>query len=303
MHRPLLIICLLAVAAACGSSDNGSPAASPTTSATHESGGSALPPLGYLKVTPAQSGNPNAPLYIALGDSLSAGVGASGFTKTAFVPLVHKGLGPDFALLNLGVSGDTSRDLIESGPLQRAVLEIEQRKNDDVKGNEVAAITLEIGGNDLLSIYFKLVVPGICPSVEEGLKKQRCVDALRNALDAYGPNLRRIISDLRAADPNIPIFLMTLYNPFSGKSNFADADRIAELALEGDPSTPFPEGLHDIIRKVAAETGVHLVEVYSLFTGKSIDYVAPDNIHPNDTGYRLIADAVLASMRDAGLLR
>src|SRR5436309_12120294 len=72
---------------------------------------------------------PLSGLYIALGDSLSAGNGASDRTTTAFVPLVHKALGPNVDLLNLGIPGHTSQDLIK-GQLDRAVSEIKQRKAD-----------------------------------------------------------------------------------------------------------------------------------------------------------------------------
>ena len=75
-------------------------------------------------------GSSQSGVYIALGDSLSAGVGASDRAATAFVPLVHQSLGEGFQLLNLGVSGHTSKDLIEE-QLDQAVTEIKQRNGDD----------------------------------------------------------------------------------------------------------------------------------------------------------------------------
>jgi lysophospholipase L1-like esterase len=242
-----------------------------------------------------------APLYIALGDSLSAGVGASSYTEKGFVGLVHDALGPEFALLNLGIAGDTSRELIEEGPLDRAIAEIEQRNYDDNADNDVTVVTLEIGGNDLLDLFFDLVLPGRCPSVSQGLERPECVDALRETLDAYEPNLVLILDRLREADAQLPIFLMTLYNPFSGGASPL-LDEIGELALEGAPDTPFLEGLQDIIRRQAEANDVPLVEVYPHFEGKAREYIASDTIHPNDTGYQVMADAVLAEMREADLI-
>ena len=239
-------------------------------------------------------------VYLALGDSLSAGNGASDPEETAFVPLIHAALGPQVELMNLGVPGDTSDDLLTGGPLDQAITEIEQRKADGIAGNEVAVVTLEIGGNDLLNLFFELVVPSVCPNVSDSLDKPRCVDAFRETLDAFEPNLEAILDRLKKADPDLPIFLMTLYNPFSGKS--PAVDELVELALEGAPDTPFPEGLQDIIRAKADEHGVFLVDVYPHFEGKAIEYVANDLIHPNDTGYRVMADAVLDEMRGAGLV-
>src|SRR5712692_5050489 len=91
----------------------------------------------------AEQRQPLTGVYLALGDSLTAGNGASDRNETAFVPLVHKALGPDVQLLNLGVPGDTSNDLLNGGPLDRAIAEIEQRKNDSIAGNEVTVVTLE----------------------------------------------------------------------------------------------------------------------------------------------------------------
>ncbi len=243
---------------------------------------------------------PLSGVYLALGDSLSAGNGASVRGETAFVPLVHEALGPNVELMNLGVPGDTSDDLLNGGPLEQAIAEIEARKSDSVAGNEVAVVTLEIGGNDLLNLFFELVIPAICPNLEDSLSKPRCVEAFEGTLDAYRPNLKEVLERLRRADPDLPIFVMTLYNPFSGKT--PAVDELVELALEGAPDTPFEEGLQDIIRDEAGAAGVHLVDVYSQFEGKGFEYIGNDLIHPNDAGYAVMAEAVLAAMREARLI-
>jgi lysophospholipase L1-like esterase len=239
-------------------------------------------------------------MYLALGDSLSEGVSASDEKRTAWVPLVAIGLGSAYELRNLGIAGLDSRELIKDGPLDWAQQEIRSRAIDAVPGNEVAAITLEIGGNDLLDLYFNLVLPGLCPSIPEALERPVCVNELRNALDEYGPNLDTILNTLQRAAPGVPIFLMTLYNPFSGGSSVLDD--IGVLTLEGREGTPFPDGLNDAIRaRAASHPNVVLVEWYDLFLGKQGEYISQDLIHPNDKGYSVMADAVLAAMRAAGL--
>jgi len=312
MRYLVAIAVLLTVASACGSSDDSKSSATPASStpaSTSRSspassatpGSSSEIPLAHLKVTPSKDGRISGRLYIALGDSLSAGVGASGFDpKKGFVGLVHDALPPDFALLDLGVAGYDSSGLIQKGELERATAEIKDRNNDSNPDNDVRAVTIEIGGNDLLDIFFNYVLPGQCPNVEEGLKKPECVALLRNALDLYESNLDKILTTLQQAGPNVDIFLMTLYNPFSGGS--PTLDELGELSLEGRADTPFPEGLQDIIRRQAQAHGVHLVEVYPLFEGKAHEYISADTIHPNDTGYRVMADAVIAEMRTAGVI-
>ena len=234
-------------------------------------------------------------LYLALGDSLSEGIAASDPKRTAWVPLVARELEPEYELLNLGVAGHDSEELIEEGPLDTALAEIEERENDGTPGNEVGIITLEIGGNDLLDLYFDLVIPGTCPSVVESLQIPSCVQALEEALAGYRPNLVHTIETLQSAAPGVPIYLMTLYNPFSGGAS--TLDEFGVLTLEGQEGTPFPEGLNDIVRaEAAAHSGVLLVEWYELFIGKQREYISQDLIHPNDTGYRVMAAQVLARL-------
>ena len=251
------------------------------TAACGRGGESAPPPEGVS--------GPGA--YIALGDSLSEGVGASVRGESDFVSRVWDGLPGELELLNLGESGDTSGDLIDHGHLDQAVDEVERRRDDDNPDNDVKLVTLEIGGNDLLNIFFDLVLPGTCPSLKEALAKPVCVGALRDALDEFRPNLAEAIDRLQAADPDLPIALMTLYNPFSG--GIQAFDPVGQLALEGTPDTPFTEGLNDGIRAQAIESGVMLADIYPLFVGKAGEYIAQDLIHANDKGYRVMADAVL----------
>ena len=238
-------------------------------------------------------------IYVALGDSLSEGVGASDQTATAFVPLVHDGLGEGWELVNLGEAGDTSAQLIGHGHLDEAIALIEAGKSDDDPDNDVNLVTLEIGGNDLLNLFFDLVLPGRCPSLAESLERPECVSELRGALDGFGPNLEQTLDRLIEADPELRIVVMTLYNPFSGDTGLAGVPTIsdmAEMALEGLPDTPFPTGLNDIIRDEAAERGLPLVDWWPLFQDKAGEYIAQDYIHPNDAGYRVMADAVLAAV-------
>jgi lysophospholipase L1-like esterase len=296
----LLTGVLAALVIACGSGEDNEGSSTRTatpTSAEPEATRTAAPRTRTPTSTPAAAAtpSPDAPLYIALGNSLSAGVGATDREATAFVPLVHQALGPGVALMNLGHSGDDSEELIEHGHLHTAIAEIGKRNGDTNPNNDVVLVTLEIGGNDLLDLYFDLVVPGTCPNVPEGLKKPVCVEALRDTLDAFTPNLRDTLQRLRQADSDLRIVLMTLYNPFSG-STVTAFEPIGELALEGLPDTPFPEGLNDLVRAEAATAQVIVADLYPLFVGKGREYIAPDLIHPNDTGYRVIADTVRATI-------
>jgi lysophospholipase L1-like esterase len=309
----LVLACLSVAFVACGGDDDGSilpltespvrtptPTASATAPAQPTVAPSEIITRSPAPIAPGEDPQGDQLLYLALGDSLSEGIGAEDEKRDAWVPLVATGLGSSYELLNLGVAGDDSEELIEDGPLDHGLQEIAARANDGVPGNEVAVITLEIGGNDLLDLYDSLVLTGDCPTVIESLQRQECIDGLQGALDAFRPNLAHTIEALQSAAPGVPIFLMTLYNPFSGGAR--TLDEIGALALEGQAGTPFAEGLNDGIRaEAAAHPSVVLVEWYSLFLQKQSEYISQDLIHPNNVGHQVMADAVLGAMNAAGL--
>jgi lysophospholipase L1-like esterase len=281
---PLLLLVILAAActnSAKSDSSTGTPA--PTSAATGTAGASAA----------------DRAIYIALGDSLSQGFGASDMGSTAFVPLVATHLGGDFFLMNLGHGGDTSTDLFDHGHFDEAISTIEERNRDNNDANDVKLVTLEIGGNDLLGVYFSLVVTGACPDLQTSLNKPQCVDALRSALDGFRPNLAKALDGLRDADPALRVLLLTLYNPFQ---HFPGVGELGELSLEGKAGTPFPEGLNDIISDVASgRDDVTVVDVYARFQGHSQEFISGDFIHPNDAGYQVMADAVIEALPGVGL--
>jgi lysophospholipase L1-like esterase len=275
-RRNVALLCLALLCAAFASGCNGASGAK-----NNQSGG-----------TPT-AGAHGTGLYIALGDSLSFGIGASDAGTTSFVALVHARLGSAFELMNLGVPGATSQDLV-GRDLDHAVQEIEQRKADSDPNNDVRLVTLEIGGNDLLHLYASLVQTGICASVETTLAKPQCADALRSVFDGFRPNLTATLDRLREADPSLRILLLTLYNPFE---RIPGVGEIGDLSLEGKPDTPFAEGLNDIIRAIAQRRDdVTVVDIYPLFQGRSQELIFGDGIHPNDEGYRVMADAVTAAL-------
>jgi lysophospholipase L1-like esterase len=220
-------------------------------------------------------------------------VGASS-QETAFVALVHRHLGSGTELINLGHSGDTSADLLDHGHIDEAVSEITTRAGDDDKTNDLRLITLEIGGNDLLRIYASLVRTGICPDKETTLEKPECTDALTTALEGFGPNFDEALLRLREADADVPIVVMTLYNPFDF---LGDLGGLGELSINGEAGTPFEEGINDIILGLAtAHEGVAVADVYSAFKGQTAELLSSDFIHPNDAGYRVMADAFIAQI-------
>lgn len=232
----------------------------------------------------------DAPAYIALGDSLAFGVGATNPSTAGYVALAHNSLsgserfGPTgLELLNLGVAGARSADLLApGGQLEAALDEIRARQEDASPiANEVEVISVDVGGNDLLG----LVEPR-SPCLESA-SVEPCRAAFGDVLSGIDRNLTEIVTRLREAAPEAVIVVVDLYNPYSGTGDLREP--IAEVGVGQ---------ANGVIGAVTAdpELGITTASIFQLFIGRGTQWVAPDGIHPNDYGHRVIAEAVIAAI-------
>jgi len=231
-----------------------------------------------------------APVYLALGDSLAFGVGASNPSSTGYVARVYQSLkGSEryreggLELINLSVPGAKSSDLLTAGgQLETALGLISERQQDaSPAANEVEIITIDIGGNDLLA----LVAPG-SPCLQSA-SVEPCRAAFGEVLSAIQTNLTETIRRLRLAAPEAIIVVVDLYNPFSGTGDLREP--IAELGVGQ---------ANGVIGAVVAnaELQARAASVFQLFSGRGGQWIAPDGIHPNDNGHAVIAEAVIAAI-------
>jgi lysophospholipase L1-like esterase len=248
---------------------------------SHGSGWSAPAVLGLvmgavvfaLTVVPAGGSRGQAGgAYIALGDSISSGSGASSYSKS-FVQLhlgylESNGSGVDL-VINAGVPGVGSKDLI-SQQLPRALAEINS-------STPVKAVTIEIGINDL---------PFARP----------CADS-SSAACPYAADLRMILERLNAAlvsrDPGVKVQVMQYFNPAVGTSGESEMRvRLLGSDLKIDcTASGAALGLNDLIHCIALEEGAVPVDVLPLFDAAGPAYIAADGMHPNDAGHLAIAMA------------
>lgn len=240
--------------------------------------------------------------YIALGDSLAYGIGASDRTRTAYVPLLFQYFmqprNENVRILhNLSFPGETSDSFIARGQLAEAVALIADPTTD------TRVVTLDIGGNDLLFLTF--TEP--CKSDPGGAACQALVDA---QLRKFAVNYSVILTTLQAALAHDPgketLFVMTYYNPFLGAGNpYAEFAPFADDALLGsdlviDCSAPPGDpraGLNDLIACGGAAAGAAVADVYPVFGDRALQltHIAAGDIHPNDAGYALIAQTFIAA--------
>ena len=219
-----------------------------------------------------------ANVYVALGDSIADGSGASDHEATDYVALVHAALRKridGLELVSLAKGGATTDDLIAE-QLPRA-LEL-------LRAGNVRLVTVTIGGNDLNQLQNS-------PNV------QACLDDPASAacgltdilVDVEG-RLDTILRQLREAGPDATVAIEVYPNLFSGTGH----------RFEQPAETSF-QMLDDVILRVAQRND-HIVvaDPRAPFAGHGGTLThtldpTPD-FHPNDGGYRIIADAFLTAL-------
>jgi lysophospholipase L1-like esterase len=230
------------------------------------------------------SGPQQRGLYVALGDSISAGDGASSLFKS-WVQLYYGYLQSNGSevtdLLNLSRGGATSTDLHNQqlGPGVRAI-----NASSDTK-----AITIDIGPNDI-----------------RGPNQDPNCPTANAPMCPFAGNLRAILADLKvalAADPgDETVQVMEFYNPDIGTPN-ESATRQLLLGSDGmvDCSgTGAALGLNDLIHCISIEQGARPIEVLSSFDAAGETFLAPDHLHPNDAGHLAIANAFGGAAKPTG---
>jgi len=241
-------------------------------------------------LAPAPAAAKEAPAYIAIGDSLAFGVGASDPASGGYVALTYETLRSSeryrdrgLELVNLGVPGATSSDLLlPGGQLERALSEIRDRQEDTSSSDDnVEIITVDIGGNDVLAL-----ATADSPCVEDPLAEE-CQGRFQEMLGTLKGNLTEVLEGLREAAPKADLVVMDLYSPLSGRGGAEDL--IADFAV-GE--------INAVTEEVASrpDLDASLASVYPLFRGRAAQFIAADGVHPNDDGHALMAEVVLAAI-------
>lgn len=253
---------------------------------------------------PAAVAAPERTLYIAMGDSLAWGDGASVPDHTGYVPRLagyfhgasHGGADE---LINLGVGGTTTGQLIagRAGPpaqLSQALALIADTDTD------TRVVTLSVGGNDLLNLINDPSDPCLAAPTS-----QVCQGLLVTAMGGVATNMPQILGALQAAlagDPGAEkIFVLLPYNAFSGTGHplellIAQTMRGTDMAIDcpADVMNPSYVGLDDILACTSLALGAVPVDSYPLFEGRTFEltHMAEGlNVHPNDDGYEVLARA------------
>ena len=212
-------------------------------------------------------------LYVALGDSISGGIGASTPAK-GWVQLYYSYLqstGKVVDLYTLALNGGTSTDL--RSRMHFALTAIKA-------SSDTRAVTIDIGINDV-----------------HGGGGVKCLRSASEPGCAFAANLRAILKAVNgalAADPGKEIVqVMEYYNSGVGTSK-ASEQRTELLGTDGKidcSGTGTALGLNDLIHCISIELGATPVDVLPIFDKAGKAFVAGDHEHPSDAGHRAIAKA------------
>ena len=196
-------------------------------------------------------------LYLALGDSITVGYGVgSSFTfpmlYTAFLRRHYPGL----RLINFGVNGLTTGGLLN-------LLKFNRCLRSSV--SQASLLTVTIGSNDLLGII---------------RNTDRPVDTstLPLIFNKMGENLAHIGEEVRRLNPSATVKVATLYNPLP-----RDITQ-CYVQVQG-----FIDNANAIIVALAKRKGFTVIYLDREFRGKEQLLIGPDHVHPNVTGYQVIA--------------
>lgn len=233
-------------------------------------------PRAQAETEPSVVPAPDDWMYIALGDSLTSGDGATDPSRnfpTRFHQYLNQTYGVPLRFENLGISGEDSSGFQtgEAPQLDRAIQLIENLRNDGLPDTQVHLVTITMGANDI----FPVLQGRICfanPS------SSGCQELIDDAIGLYEVRMRHAMSRLVAAvEPGTVIIYASYYNPF----NFGTG-----LVFEA-VSQQTVDKLNEAVGRVALAHGATIAQVGSLFSGLvfGITNISAGDIHPNDEGH------------------
>jgi len=212
--------------------------------------------------------------YIALGDSIAAGLITSLPSERGFPALVTAQLqalagGQTSAgrvkLADLAVPGETAETFVKNGQLDAFKNEITSVK---ARGTDLKLVTITLGGNDLL-----------------GLANSSTADR-QAGLDLFKTQYPATINDVRQALGGLkPVIVVTTYYDLSG----------TDPAQQGSDAWWVAQ-FNDVIRSTAQADGLKVADLESDFRGHISDWTwYPTDVHPNNAGHTEIARLVWAA--------
>jgi lysophospholipase L1-like esterase len=196
--------------------------------------------------------------YIALGDSLSSGVGSSIFSP-GFVHryrrMAERELDDQVLIHVFARPGAETKDVLND--LQQGFIK-EKLKEADI-------ITITAGTNDLINAIRQFQSDKNLAALKKSLK-----DSKKN----FSAIMQRIHDLKKDAIHPFVVRLFLLYNPFP-KEDFA---------------IKWVKHFNQHLKSLAKDFHISIVEINKVFNGYETEYLSLDRIHPNDIGHEQMAE-------------
>ena len=209
--------------------------------------------------------------YLALGDSLTQGVGDE-FNQNGYTKRLSEKLEQWPAISNVQLDNRGKR-----GRKTDQLLQLLEKGHYDEELAQADLITITMGGNDVMKIVKSDIF---------SLRKEM-FDAER---DGFKKRYEKILAEIRARNSEVPIILIGFYNPFS---------------IVTDEETPFEliinEWNSDIEMLANADNYACFVPVSDLFETNEDMVYHTDFFHPNAAGYEKMTERIARTMTQCGI--
>ncbi|MDQ0228876.1 SGNH/GDSL hydrolase family protein [Metabacillus malikii] len=220
------------------------------------------------KEQPAETFIPKTLHVVAIGDSLTKGVGdetnQGGYIGKLINQMDERKEIKDIVLNNYGIKGHKTSNLQKKLKENQVV--------NHLKKADLIFVT--IGGNDLMNVVKKNIF-----SLDYG--------PFREGQKTYENNLKDIINTIRENNTEANIVLIGLYNPF--KYMLPELSEIDTIISEWNTAS----------QQIINHDGHSVfVSVEDIFTTTDEILLSDDQFHPNRKGYELIADRVLEELEN-----
>lgn len=216
-------------------------------------------------------------VYVALGDSLAAG-------QTPFTQ-IDAGY-TDFIALQLQRNrqlASFSKELTFPGYRVENVIESVQTDTATALLEKATLVTISAGANNLL--------PLLSHNATSGTLAFNQLTA-NFALNEVRVQVSELLQLVRDKAPNANIYIMGYYFPYVSVHEEQEAGAREALQL-----------LNQILQQQAEQAGVNFVDVYETFNAGVINYLTNlSDVHPNQQGYRIMANKFLEQYSGNDLL-
>ena len=256
-----------------------------------------------------------APVYLALGDSISTGYGlAEGEKGFAWIVAEEHG----YTLINRAVNGNVAPGILAQLADPALLKDVEKAE----------LITVTCGGNDLMALLFQQLTEVYNANVPQAMTSLKIQaqdvvaimsdgedprqpalmaaaqavlggnaemgvipfvqsDAMKNGLDAYLKTMGAVMEIIRSVNPDVKIILATQYNPYNWfTGDYAGLNQSVNAGVMA---------LSKCISDAAAVMGYQVADVHTAFAASADNLMNASmeplnlDVHPNADGHAVIA--------------